>query len=131
MVSISVKIRNLSDVGAIISGVTTRGANRINGPRFVVDDPDAAQTQAREEAIKKAKEKAETLAKAGDFRLGKVLSISDNFGGGYPEPYFAEDSVRNFGGAVSKEAPQAAVAPDIQPGSQDIKATVTITYEIK
>ncbi len=114
--SVSVKIRDLDKTGGIISGVVEQGANTVSGPNFTIDDPVALQNKAREEAIKQAREKAKSIAKAGGFRIGKLISIQEGFSGP-PIIYGLEAK----GGA----------GPSIEPGSQDILVAVTLIYEIK
>lgn len=120
--TITVKIRDFNKAGEILSGVVDRGANNVSGPNFTVDDVVALQNHAREEAVKQAKEKAESMAKAGGFHLGKLLSISEGFY--MPQPIYAAEG---FGGAIIKES----AVPVIEPGSQEITVNVTLTYEIK
>ena len=74
--------------------------------------------------IQKAKEKAKAVARAGDFRLGRLLSIQE---GGFPYLPVYERADIGFGGA----APSAVSAPAIEPGSQEVKVSVTLVYEIR
>ena len=116
--NISVKVRDLSKAGDILAQAVERGANTVYGPNFTIDDPVVLQNQAREEAIKQAREKAKSMAKAGGFRVGKLVSIQEGFFG-LPIAYGLEAK----GGA--------APSPTIEPGSQEILVNVTLTYEIR
>ena len=122
--SVSVKIRDQEKIGTILSGVVENGANSVYGPSFTIDDPTKIENEARAKAIKNAKTKADAIADAGGFRLGRILSISE--GGGYPSYYYklAETAVADGHGG---DLP----APIIEPGSQDVIINVTITYEIR
>lgn len=117
-----VKVRNFDIVGELLSGVVENGANSISQLSFTIDDPIKVENEARAQAIEKAKEKAKAIAKAGDFRLGRLLSIQEG-GGIYP---FARKSP-GVGGTFA----EAAVAPSIEPGSQDVLVAMTLTYEIR
>ena len=117
--NISVKVRDLSKAGDILAQAVERGANTVYGPNFTIDDPIGFQNQAREEAIKEARGKAKSIAKAGNFRVGKLVSINEGFSG--PIPFF---------GVEAKEV-SGAGGPIIEPGSQEIIINVTLTYEIK
>ncbi|MBI4134303.1 MAG: SIMPL domain-containing protein, partial [Candidatus Terrybacteria bacterium] len=119
--SISVKVRDLEDVGDFLSGVVDRGADNVSGLSFTVDDPDEVRGQAREEAVAEAKEKAQAMALAGGFSVGKLVSISEDFGG-LPVAPFAERGLGVGGGGD---------APVIEPGSQEIRVSVTLTYELR
>jgi uncharacterized protein YggE len=59
------------------------------------------------------------LADAAGVRLGAVTAINEGSGGA-PEPYFAQAG--SFA-LADKAAP-------IEPGTQDVQATVTVTFAI-
>lgn len=118
---VSVKVRDFSKVGEIFSGVVQNGANSVSNLNFTVDDPTEVQNIARAEAIEKAKAKAKAIAKAGGFRLGRLLSIEETFA---PIPYYDRTLALGFG--ESAKVP----APAIEPGSEEIKITVALRYEI-
>jgi len=122
--SVSVKVRAFDKIGEILSGVTEAGANTISGPYFTIDDIDAAQSEARAQAIEKARAKAEDLAKAGDFRLGKLLSINE--GGGYYPQFARMEAMSKDGFGVG-----GGEAPIIEPGAQDVTVNVTLQFQIK
>ena len=124
--TVDVKIRDFSKIGDIVGGVVTNGANQVGSLNFTLDDPTSAQDAARAQAIGKAKVKAEGVAQAGGFRLGRLLNIQE---GSNPYPVYAEKSysMNSMGGGVPAAAPQ----PSVEPGSQETDVTVTLTYEIK
>lgn len=118
--SVLVKARNFAKIGDILAGVAENGANSVSQLSFTLDDPTSVQDQARNEAISKAIEKAKGIARAGNFSVGRLLSIEE--GGGYSPVY----SLKAFGG-------ESAVfpSPTIEPGTQETSVTVTLRYEIK
>ncbi|OGY55136.1 MAG: hypothetical protein A3C82_01320 [Candidatus Wildermuthbacteria bacterium RIFCSPHIGHO2_02_FULL_47_12] len=118
--TVLVKVRDFSAIGDLLSGVVQNGANTVSQLSFTVEDPVLLQNQAREKAIATAKDKAKSIAKAGGFRLGKLLSINE--GSYYPVPMFSAAEAK--GGA-------APASPTIEPGSYDVTINVTLTYEIK
>jgi uncharacterized protein YggE len=122
--SVSVKMRDFTKVGDIVGGVVTNGANQVGSLTFTLDDPSKAQDAARGQAIEKAKAKAESVAQAGGFSLGRLLNIQEN--GNNPYPMYKSYSMDS-----GIAAPTSVPAPSIQPGSQETKVTVTMTYEIK
>lgn len=119
--TILVKIRDFNKIGEILSEAVKYGANQISGPNFTIDDPEKLKEEAREMAIKKAKEKAEKIAKAANVKLGELFNISEY--GLIPSPIVPLYK--------SLEATSEEVIPQIEPGSQKIKVTVTLTYEIR
>lgn len=123
--TVSVKIRDFEKIGEALAGVVTNGANSVTDITFTIDDQTVLENKARTEAIEKAKMKAEAVARAGDFRLGRLISLEEGF---YPPtPYYAYGR----GGAETALAKDAYAAPAIEPGSQDVMVTVTLRYEIK
>ncbi|TSC75718.1 MAG: hypothetical protein G01um101430_212 [Parcubacteria group bacterium Gr01-1014_30] len=121
--SVGVKVRDLTLVGELLSGVVASGANSASGLNFTIDDLEAVQSQARSLAIQNAKKKAAEIADSSGVRLGKIVSINESFF----TPFAARELSTDlpFGGALPAEPPA------IEPGSQEIKVSVVIKYEIK
>lgn len=120
--TLSIKVRDFSKIGDILSQSVNYGANNVYGPNFKIDNQDVYLEKAREKAIKKAKEKAQQIAKDAGFKLGKILNVS--------EPSSSWNPIR----AKAYSAPEqveAVPSPQIQPGSQEVKSQITITFEIK
>lgn len=122
--TVGVKVRDFSKVGELLSQVVLSGANSVSQLNFTMDDPTELQNQARAEAISKAKAKAKSIARAGRFDVGKLLSIDE---GGYA-PVYAKYATYGMGGDMESAS---APAPSIQPGSQEIIVNVTLRYEIE
>ena len=121
--SVQVKVRNFDKIGELLAAATQNGANSVSELSFTIDDPTELQNKAREEAITKAKSKAEAIAKAGGFKLGQLLSINE--GSIYPMYELP------MGAGGGKELSAPAPAPVIEPGSQEISITVNLSYEIE
>ncbi|MFH1162078.1 MAG: SIMPL domain-containing protein [Candidatus Jorgensenbacteria bacterium] len=122
--SVAVKVRDFAKIGGLLSGVLENGANAVADFQFTVDDPTAVQAEARAEAVTRAKAKADEVAKAAGFSVGRLLSIDE--GGGYQPMYsMAAESLGRGGG------PTAAPTPTIEPGSQEVTVNVMLRYEIK
>lgn len=125
--SVNVKIRNLDNVGQIVEKAGSLGANQVGGLNFTIDDPEKVKQEAREIALVKAKEKAESLAKIAGVKLGKLVSFTESYS--QPSSVVYRDSVLKvegygMGGGV------AVPAPDLQVGSQDVIVNVVVTYEV-
>jgi len=118
--TVQVKVRDFNIIGELLSGVIEKGANTVSQLSFTIDDSTQIQNEARGKAVDQAKDKAQALAKAGGFRVGRLLSIQE---GTILSPRY------DF---AALEVQRAGVpAPSIEPGSQDVKISVTLTYEIK
>ncbi|MFA4999632.1 MAG: SIMPL domain-containing protein [Parcubacteria group bacterium] len=122
--SITVKARDFEKVGSILSGVVDKGANTVSSLTFEIDDPDAVLKTARDEAIAKAKVKAKEIADSAGFRVGRLLSMNE----GYTTPYYSSMGGMGYKleDAVSSRAPVA-----VEPGSQELTSSITLTYEIR
>ncbi len=120
--NLKVKVRNLSNVGAVLSRAGELGANQVNGVRFTIDDPTEVRQQARTKAIEDAKRKAQELADAMGVRLVKIVTFSESTGGTEPPPVFYRGL---------EAAPVPAVVPDIQAGALDVQSNVSVTFEIR
>ncbi|MQG77387.1 MAG: DUF541 domain-containing protein [SAR202 cluster bacterium] len=77
--TVSVKVRELDQTGAILDGVVKAGGDliRINGISFTVDDPSPLKVQARELAVQEAMKKAQELATLAGVGLGQLIFISE------------------------------------------------------
>lgn len=117
-----VKIRDLSKVGPLLTQAAQLGANQVQGLVFTFDDPSGLQQEARRKAIVDARQKAEDLAKSLGVSVVKVVSFSESTGSNpIPMPMYA----------YAAEAKAQAPAPDIQVGSSDLSARLSVTFEIR
>lgn len=123
-IAVTVREKNFGTIGELLSGVVGKGANSVSQLSFEVDDPTAVQSAARAQAIEKAKIKAQSMAQAGGFSLGRLLSIDE--GNSYTPSYD-----RYLSAAPTAYATEAKIAPTIEPGSQDVSVDVTLKYEIQ
>ena len=121
-----VKVRELDELGKVLTAVTSAGANQVGGVSFTIDDPEELREEAREKAIEQAEQKAEELADQLDMRLGSLKGFHEG-GGGYEPRYYAKDmavmeSVGTGGGAPAVPVPT---------GEQEINVSVSLTYELR
>lgn len=87
---VTVRVRDLSKLGAVLDLAISVGANSINGISFSVADPAAHYQEARRLAFADAIQKAQTYAQAADTTLGPVASISESQGfSSSPMPMYA------------------------------------------
>ncbi len=126
--NVTLKIRDLSKIGDVISKTTEKGANQIGNINFTIDDEFALKNQARELAIQKAKEKAVLIAKQSGMKLGEVKSVYENSDPNPPIMFSYSNAKMDLaaGGASS-----AQPSPSIQSGQNEIKVEVTLVYEVK
>jgi uncharacterized protein YggE len=115
---VQVTVRDLDKAGDVVDAATANGATDVNGISFELADPVKAQNDARAAAVAAARVSAVAMAAAGQVTLGAVISISD---AGAPTPIF-------YGGAQA--APMADAKTPVQPGTQDVSASVTVVFEL-
>lgn len=121
--SVQVKIRDLTKVATVIGGLAPLGVNQIGSITFTFSNDTKVLAVARADALAKAGAEAAQMAQAAGMPLGSVVSITENHYIPGPQPMYAAAS----GLGVST----AAVAPNIQPGSEDVTDTVTVVYALQ
>lgn len=120
--TVQVTMRDLTKVGAMLSGLGKLEVQNVNGPAFALDDSTAGYDAARADAITKAKEQASLLAKQLGVKLGKIVNFSESSGSyAYPMMY-------GLGGGVAESK---AIVPNVPVGENTYNASVSITYEIR
>ncbi len=105
----------LGKAGDLVDAAVGAGANNVDGPNLDVSDQSSYYAQALKLAVADAKTQAQAIADAAGLTLGGILHISDE--GSAPTPIMY--------GALAASAKSAT---PIQAGTQQIQATVTVTY---
>jgi uncharacterized protein YggE len=75
---ISVRIRDITKAGEVLSAMFSAGANEGGQIRFSVTPNKERNQKLRRAAVEQARERAEGLAEAAGTRLGRVVNIRDN-----------------------------------------------------
>jgi uncharacterized protein len=118
---VTVRFRDLANAGRILDALVAQGANQIAGPSLGLSDPDEAMNAARQEALTDARARAEIYARALGMRVRRIVSVSET--GGFavppPQPY----------AAMARE--MAVADTRIEPGEQEIRATLHVTFELE
>lgn len=121
--SVTIKVRNLESVNALVDALGTAGVTDMQGPNFAIDDEDALKAEARKLAIDKARAKAEVLARDLGVSLVRVVSFSE----GENYPIYARATMMSVGKDMAESAPM----PELPQGEEKIISKVTVTYEIR
>ena len=117
--SINLRLRDLEKLGVILDKVTQDGANNLGSVQFDVSNRAELMDQARVNAVKAARARAELLSSAAGGKLGDILLISES-GGFAPQPRFAR-----------AEADVALASVPIAEGELSIRAMISLTYELE
>jgi uncharacterized protein YggE len=112
---VTVRIRDIDSLPAVLDRAIAAGANEMSGIEFVVSEQSKLLDQARDDAIADARRKAELYAKAAGAKLGHVVSISEE-GPAPPQPR-------------PMQAVRAGAVP-VAPGEQTLRAIVSVSYEL-
>jgi uncharacterized protein len=111
----SVQVRSaLGKSGALVDAAVGAGANNVDGPNLDTADKSSLYDQALRKALGDAKGKAQAIAEGAGLTLGSVLKVSEGVNTP-PVPMFAQDKA-------------AASSVPIEAGTQQIQASVTVTY---
>ena len=111
---VTVRIRDIDKLPAVLDRAIGAGANEMSGIEFVVSEQSKLLDQARDDAIADARRKAELYAKAAGAKLGRVISITEEGSSPPPRPM---------------QAMRAGAVP-VAPGEQTLRAVVTVSYEL-
>ncbi|MGR9436336.1 SIMPL domain-containing protein [Rhizobium leguminosarum] len=119
--SVTVRLRDLAKLGAVIDQSVSLGINQGGDIQFTNDKPDAAIEEARKNAVAEAVKKAKTLSEAAGVKLGRIIEISENVPRAMPQPVYRA--------TMMKEASDAAVP--VQSGENNYNVSVTVTFAIE
>jgi uncharacterized protein len=122
--TITVKVRDLTKAGTILSEVGAKGATDISSLAFTIDDDKNLRIKAREMAIADAKAQADILATQLGVTFGDIMGYYEEspsdpyYGGKMMEPKMMMEDA-------------AAVAPEVPTGETTVTAKVNVTYRVK
>lgn len=122
--SLNVKVRDLPKVSTVLDAAVNAGATTVGSVTFAVENPKKYTADARVEALKAARVKADKIAEVTGVKLGKPMSISENEPGSYAG-YYAQANV-----AMDRMVAGEPGAT-LEPGEMKLTHTVHITYELE
>lgn len=117
--AVTVRVRDLDDLGRVLDRAVSVGANSIAGISFAVAEPDELMEEARRLAVADAIARAELLTGAAGVSLSRIRSISEQSA---PRPVPMAEMARM---AVAADA-----AVPVAAGELTFSATVAIQWEI-
>ena len=117
-VTLSVLLRDLEKMGAVIAEVVEVGGNRFHGVSLGFQDTSELEAAARADAVRDAVEKAEQLAAAAGVEIVGITSISEG-GGGMAVPLMQRS-----------EMAMVADTMEIATGERSVGSYVSIVFEI-
>ncbi len=114
---VSVRLEDVTRVGAVIDAGTSAGANQVHGISFLSEKETEARQEALRAAVADARQKADNIAQALNMRIVGVESVMESGG---PIVY-------------SQRMEVAAAAPDqapVFPGENVMRTSVTVRFRL-
>ena len=100
--------------GALVDAAVGAGANNVDGPNLDTADKSSLYGQALKKAIGDARTKAQALADGAGITLGSMVKVREGDSSAQPVPMYA--------------AARDAASVPIEAGTQQIQASVTVTF---
>ena len=120
--SISIQLDDLKNYEKIMSGLLEQGLNRIDGIQFLSSQIKKHTAEARRLAVLNAKSKATEYVAPLDQSIGKAISISEVETNQFV-PVYRQEMMKVSDSSESQET--------IAPGEMEVKARVTIGFQLK
>ncbi len=120
--TLSVTVRDLTKLDGLLEAIVQAGGNRIDSITYETSDLRKYRDQARDLAVKAAREKASALAQALGQEVGKAYSIDE-----VVDPFSAGVMTNS---SLDYERREKALAPSLAPGQKTISASVTVSFDL-
>lgn len=120
--SVTIKVKELAQVPAIMEAAVSAGANQVQGVNFSLSNPDSLQGDATDAAIDNARAQAEHVAKKLGLKVSGVQKVQvANGGSNYGGPLVIRNAV----------AESAAAPPAVFSGQGEYISSVSISFELQ
>lgn len=122
--TVEILLRDLSKYDELMEGLVDQGINRIDNVTFQSSKLAQYQSDARKQAMKDAKMKAEEYVSVLGQKVGVAITITDNSQTYYPQPVYAMKS-------MAMEADGAAPRQTMAAGEIEIVANVSVSFKLE
>lgn len=120
---LTVRVRDLDKVGALLDKSIDLGVNQSGGLRFINDDPSSQLMDARKKAMENAMAKAKVLTETAGAKLGTVLEINETSN-------FQESVPMYRNKMVAMAAPASADQVPVSAGENSYNVNITVKFAI-
>ena len=134
---VAITLRDISKTNKVIIAALDAGANQVVNVDFYLSNLRKYRDQARELAMKAAKEKAEDLSFAAGAEIGCIMSINENtwshyYGGWYGQArnLWTQNVVQNAA-PIGGEAGALTEAGPVNLGQISVRAEVSASFSLK
>lgn len=124
---LSVRVKDLAQVGSLLTDSINAGANRVHRVDYQVSDPTTLQQEARRAAVENARAKAQELADLAGVSLGNVVMMREAQNNGYAP--IVETSSARFD-AVPMAAAVESPAP-VSGGQLSVSVSIQIGFALE
>ena len=122
--NIRVEVTPIDKENRVMDIASAKGSNILGDIQFTVNEKDKStlEKKAREDAINKAKKKAQEIAMASGIRLGKLVNVFVMENANIIQPIYA-DTLKAMPDQIDERETQ------LQPGENTVRVSVTLSYE--
>ncbi len=135
---VAVTLRDVSKTSALIAAALEAGANQVVDVEFYTSELRKYRDQARDLAVKAAKEKAQALALAAGAETGCVTRIGENTWSYYNGGWYGRNQNLWSQNTVQNAAPSSGAGDNTQDdggpvslGQISVQASVDVTFTLK
>ncbi|MBU2632811.1 SIMPL domain-containing protein [Patescibacteria group bacterium] len=121
--NLEISTKDTTKINQVVDVATLNGANLVGGVQFIFspEKQKEIEKKAREEAVRNAKEKAQSLANAAGISLGKIVDVQENSGIESPRLLMQKADLEI----------NDRTNTNITPGENKVIVTITLSYETK
>ena len=123
--TMTITVRDISKLDVLVESLVKAGGNRIDSIQYETSDLRKYRDQARDLAVKAAREKAQALAAALGQQIGKAQSIEEVPESTYQGYGFLANT--SFESRVTKGK---SLGPSTAAGQNTISASVIVSFEL-
>jgi uncharacterized protein YggE len=117
---ITVRVRQVDLLGALLDGLVDDGATQVHGTAMELAEPEAPRREALTAAVAVARGRAEALASAAGVALGEPLRVEEGDGSTGPMPR----------GAILRMAAQESAPTEVAAGEIEISVIVRAWFAL-
>ena len=123
--TMTVTVRDISKLDTLLEALVQAGGNRIDSIEYEISDLRKYRDQARNLAVKAAREKAGALAQALGQEIGKAQQVEE-----VPEVNYQYSGGMLSNSVSEGESRARAAGPSLAAGQKTISASVTVQFDL-
>ncbi|HRJ26090.1 MAG TPA: SIMPL domain-containing protein [Fimbriimonadaceae bacterium] len=125
--SLEIRVKNVDRAGAVLEAAMSAGANQVTSVEYTVEELQKVRAQARDEATKTVKAKADQYARNFGLKLGAPTHITESVPMGWS---YASNSLSQTMMESRMDASDRSPDKILSSGSVAVTLTVHVTYAL-